>query len=64
MAFGRRKSSETTSSSAPAGELRRTMPTRFAPGDDRAQENPPTYQSSRGGWLTSPPKPVPGTPQP
>ncbi|MFE5658354.1 hypothetical protein ACFQ9H_19455 [Streptomyces sp. NPDC056517] len=61
MAF--RRKTETTSSSSATGKLRKTMPTRFAAGDERAPEDGPTYQGSRGGWFPEPHKPVPGTPQ-
>ena len=50
MAFGRRKSSKPTSS-APASQLPKTMPTTLAPGDPRSAGHETTYQSSRGGWL-------------
>lgn len=63
MAFGRRKTSETTSSSSTGSGLRKTMPTRFAAGDERATDDGPTYQSSRGGWFPPTPKPTPGTPR-
>ncbi|MFD0078214.1 hypothetical protein ACFVIY_37935 [Streptomyces sp. NPDC127166] len=63
MASGRRKSSETTSSGSTESGLRKTMPTRFADDDERAPADPPTYQSSRGGWFQPTPKPVPGTPR-
>ncbi|MFJ7067507.1 hypothetical protein [Streptomyces sp. NPDC101115] len=59
MAFGRRKSSETTSS-APSGQLPQTMPTRFPDGDPRAAGHETTYQSSRGGWLRPAGTPTPG----
>lgn len=57
MAFGRRKSSETTSS-ASSGQLPQTMPTRFPDGDPRATGHETTYQSSRGGWLQLVDKPA------
>jgi hypothetical protein len=60
MAFGRRKSSETTTSSTSAGKLPKTMPTRFADGDPRAAGHETTYQASRGGWLRPAEKPTPG----
>ncbi|MFF7851908.1 hypothetical protein ACFZDF_30615 [Streptomyces sp. NPDC007910] len=63
MAFGRRKTNETTNSSTPKKALRKTMPTRFADGDPRAIGHETTHQASRGGWFPAPTKPVPGTPK-
>ncbi|MFC8583307.1 hypothetical protein ACFUGD_01840 [Streptomyces sp. NPDC057217] len=61
MAFGRRKTNETTTS-APAKKLRKTMPARFEDGDPRAIGHETTHQASRGGWFPEPKKPTPGTP--
>ncbi|WP_327162088.1 hypothetical protein [Streptomyces zaomyceticus] len=63
MPFGRRETSETTSSSTPTKRLRRTMPTRFEDGDPRAAGHETTQQPSRGGWFPEPAKPIAGTPK-
>jgi hypothetical protein len=53
MAFGRRKNDNTSTSSTPAKQLPKTMPSRFADGDPRSTGHETTYQGSRGGWLRS-----------
>jgi hypothetical protein len=40
-----------TQTEKPERTLPKTMPSRFQPGDARADGHETTYQSSRGGWL-------------
>ncbi|MER7807901.1 hypothetical protein [Streptomyces sp900116325] len=50
MAFGRRKSTETTSPE-PKKELPKSTGTRLHPDDPRGHGHETTYQASRGGWF-------------
>ncbi|MFE4647728.1 hypothetical protein [Streptomyces sp. NPDC056707] len=50
MAFGRRKSTETTSTE-PKKELPKSMGTRLRADDSRGNGHETSYQASRGGWF-------------